>query len=135
MPNWPSSDEKSVGGEIAPRHLRAPDEQHGRKQRGGEAQGRKHQRWQMLQPDMNDDEVGAPHCHDGDGEQRMAQRDVVGADGHHAAPLGDTLAVRRCDDGPLRSKPVHAEIPLHRDDRAFDRLQQRQAQGNGEREP
>ncbi len=77
-------DEQAIGGQIAPRHRRPPDEKYRWNQGRREAQRREHQRRQILQTDMDDDKVATPHRHDGDGEQPMSQRNVVGAHDHAA---------------------------------------------------
>jgi hypothetical protein len=53
--------------------LRPAHEQHGRERHEREAQSREQQRRQLAQPDLDDDEVQAPHgCDDGGDEDVSA---------------------------------------------------------------
>ena len=67
------ADQDAIGGELAPRHIRALQEEDRRQEREGEAQRREEQRREVLDADMDDDEIRAPDHHDGQREQRVAE--------------------------------------------------------------
>ena len=74
QPELTDADQQAVSGQIAPRGLRARYQQGGRQRGEQEAQRGEQQRWQLRQRQLDDDEVGAPHRHDGEGEQHVTKR-------------------------------------------------------------
>ena len=56
-------DGQAIDGQIGPADFGLRQEEHHRQQHEGEAQGREQQRRQRVQPDADDDEIGAPDEH------------------------------------------------------------------------
>ena len=67
------ANEHAVESQIAKADSRPRQKEDGGNNRQREAQGRKQQRREMSQGDLDDDEIGSPDNHDGHGQQKMTE--------------------------------------------------------------